>query len=335
MPKKIRDIFNKRFWKHYLCITLGCFLLAFGDAVFITPFQLMPGGIISVGVIVQCFVDLSGSHAQVIDIVTWCLQIILLVVSFIFLGKRFTLRTLFASFVYPLFFTLLYRIPMIDGLPVGQALANMVIETSGESTATLPVLLISAIFGGAFIGAGVAFTYLGDGSSGGFDVLCVLSAKHTPIKEAMASFLIDATLVIVGIFCTKQLTPGLLGILAALVCAIAIQFVYSRSSTYVIAEIISDEYEKIIDYVVTKMERTTTVLDGIGAYSGKERKVIRVAFSNRELQAFRDFIAQTDPKAFVTFTNASMINGEGFDPLIARKKARKEKKNKGDASNGE
>ena len=63
--------------------------------------------------------------------------------------------------------------------------------------------------------------------------------------------------------------------------------------------------------------------------------MIRVAFSNRELQAFRDFIAQTDPKAFVTFTNASMINGEGFDPLIARKKARKEKKNKGDASNGE
>ena len=335
MPKKIRDIFNKRFWKHYLFITLGCFFLAFGDAVFITPFQLIPGGIISVGVIVQYFVDLSGSTLQVIDIVTWGLQLILLVISFLFLGKKFTLRTLFATFVYPFFFTLLYRIPIIDGLPLGEALAKMVIETSGEGGPTLSVLMIAAVFGGAFIGAGVAFTFLGDGSSGGFDVLCVLSAKHTPIKEAMASFIIDGTLVVVGIFCTRQLAPGLLGILAALVCAIAIQFVYSRSSTYVIAEIISDEYEKIIDYVVTKMERTTTVLDGVGAYSGKERKVIRVAFSNRELQAFRDFIAQTDPRAFVTFTNASMINGEGFDPLIARKKAKKEPKEKGDSARGE
>lgn len=322
MRKKIRDLFTRRLVHNYILITIGCFLLAFGDAVFISPFGLVPGGLISVGIIVQHFIDLSGSTFQVIDIVTWGLQLILLVVSFFFLGKSFTMRTMFATFVYPAFLTLLYRVPMVDNLPLGEFLAHLLVEPVGGDYQNIAVLLLAAIFGGAFIGAGVAFTFLGDGSSGGFDVLCVLCAKHTPIKEAAATFIIDGTLVLIGMICTRQLTLGLIGILAAFTCALAIQFVYAKTSSYVIAEIISDEYEKIIDYVVTKMDRTTTIIDAVGAYSGQEKKVIRVAFSKREMQGFRDFIAQTDPRAFLTFTTASMINGEGFDPLVTRKKAK-------------
>lgn len=329
MAKSLRDIFTKHFWKRILFITLGCFLLAFGDAVFITPFGLIPGGIISVGIIVQHFLDVGGIAFQVVDIVTWALQVILLVISFLFLGKEFTLRTLYATIIYPLFFTLLYRIPVVDGQTLGNYLAKLLISTSQEGVLTTATLLISAIFGGAFIGSGVALTYLGDGSSGGFDVLCVLTSRHTPINEAAMSFIIDGSLVVAGIFCTMNLSFGLLGIVAAFVCAIAIQFIYSKTTSYVIAEIISDKSDEIIDYVINKMERTTTVIEGVGAYTGETRKMLRVAFSNRELHDFREFIGQVDPRAFVTFTNASMINGEGFDPLVS---TRKQKKNSEDRS---
>ena len=54
-----------------------------------------------------------------------------------------------------------------------------------------------------------------------------------------------------------------------------------------------------------------------GGYSNKEKVLLRVAFSRRELFPFRSFIASVDPRAFVTFTKASMINGEGFDPLTS------------------
>lgn len=323
MPKKIREIFSRRNVHNYLLIALGCFLLAFGDAVFISPFGLIPGGVISVGVIIQHFVTLSGSTFQVIDIVTWGLQLVLLVVSFLFLGKKFTLHTLFATLIYPLFFTLLYRVPIAKGLPIGQYLASLIVEPANGDYQNISILILSALFGGAFIGAGVGFTFSADGSTGGFDVLCVLSAKHGLTKESTASFSIDASLVLIGIICTKQLAFGLLGILAALVCAVAIQFVYDKHSSYVIAEIISDEYEKIVNYVIEKMDRSTTIIDGIGAYSKENKKVLRVCFSKRQLLDFRDFIAQADPKAFITFTDASMINGEGFDPLKARRKKKK------------
>ena len=104
--------------RNYALIVLGCFLLAAGDAIFITPFNILPGGIISVGIIVQQFVDAAGIDFQVVDIVTWILQISLLIVSFIFLGKKFTLHTFFATLIYPGIFTILYRIPMVNGLPI-------------------------------------------------------------------------------------------------------------------------------------------------------------------------------------------------------------------------
>ena len=326
MRKSLREILNKKLWKATIFITLGCFLLALGDAVFIAPFGLIPGGIISVGIIVQHFLDLAGIAFQAVDIVTWILQVILLVVSFLFLGKEFTLRTIYATVVYPLFFTLLYRVPVVGQQTLGNYLAELLVSTSQEHDISTATLLISAIFGGALIGSGVALTYLGDGSSGGFDVFCVIIARHTPIKEATTSFIIDGSLVLIGIFFTKNLSLGLLGILAAFCCAIAIQLIYSKTSSYVIAEIISEKSEEITDYVIHKMERTTTVIEGVGAYTGESRKVLRVAFASRELHDFREFIGKVDPRAFVTFTNASMINGEGFDPLVRSKKGNKNSK---------
>ena len=47
--------------RNYILILLGCALLAFGDVAFITPLHLVTGGVLSVGVIVQYFVDLSGA----------------------------------------------------------------------------------------------------------------------------------------------------------------------------------------------------------------------------------------------------------------------------------
>ena len=48
--------------------------------------------------------------------------------------------------------------------------------------------------------------------------------------------------------------------------------------------------------------------------------IMRVCLSKRELYRFKEFIAEVDPRAFVTFNTAAKINGEGFDPLVKPKK---------------
>lgn len=296
---------------NYLLITLGCFLLAFGDVAFLVPLNLVTGGVASVGVIVQWLIAQSGSTLQIVDIVTWALQVILLIVSFIFLGKKFTLHTLFASIVYPLFFTLLYRFHLCDFV------SKQLVSVPGEPDA-LAKTLLAGIFAGAFVGGGVAVTYFGDGSTGGFDVISVIIARHSSIKEALSAFFIDGSLIVIGMFCMKDIPVGLIGILSALVCALMVQYCYVNANSYIIADIVSKNYEEIMDYVHKHMEHATTVIDATGGYTGSDRKILRVAFNKRELYDFRNFIGQADPEAFVTFTQASMINGEGFDPLVRK-----------------
>ena len=317
--------------KNISFIIIGCALLAFGDAAFIAPLNLVTGGVLSVGVIIQHFINLSGNTFNFIDIVTWIMQIILLIISFIFLGKKFTLRTLFATLLYPLLLTLFMRVPIGGASSLGELVSRQftkevitgatlvngeLVVTTGESFA---LTLLGGIVGGACVGAGVGITYHGDGSTGGLDVVSVIIARHSSVKEAASAFFMDGSLVLIGMLCTQDLPKGFIGILSALVCAFAIQAIFVNTTSFVIADIISCESDKITAYVNQEMDRTTTLIQAVGGYSGKEKTILRVCLSRRELYRFKAFIAEVDPRAFVTLTQAAMINGEGFDPLVRPK----------------
>lgn len=309
MKGKLRDNKALKLVHKYLMLSFGCFLLAFGSAAFISPLELVTGGVLSVGIIVQYFV---GPSFYVVDIVTWAIQILMLIVSFIFLGKRYTLRTVYAVLVYPALFSLLTRLPIAGGMDVGSYIARYFIGPNGVDWA---LRILAGITGGVFIGAGVGVCYFAGGSTGGFDVIASIIARHTPMKESLSALIIDASLVIIGIFFMKDLVNGIVGVISALTCALMVQYVYVNSARFVIADIISSEYEAIQRYVHETMERASTVIEVTGGYTGEDKKILRVAFSKRELANFRAYIASVDPRAFVTFTQASMINGEGFDPL--------------------
>ena len=312
--------------RYYVLITLGCFILAFGDAAFLSPMNLVTGGVLSIGIISQHFVTLAGSDFYIVDIVVWAVQLILLLVSFLILGKNFTLRTMYATLIYPALFTLLTRVPIVDG----QSLGNFIASRFQSDPQDTGLLILAGIFGGVCVGAGVSVTYFAGGSTGGLDVLSVIIAKKTPIKEAISAFIMDAILVLTGIFLLRNLVLGLIGVISAFTCALAIQYIYVNANAFIIADIISEKYEEIMDYVHSTMDHATTVIDAVGGYTGTGRKILRVAFSKRELNQFRQFIGQVDPRAFVTFTQASMINGEGFDPLVNQKNNTDSAENNGD-----
>lgn len=307
--------------KNYLLITVGCFVLAAGAAIFITPNNLVTGGLSSIAIIVQYFINKSGSTFMAVDLVNWALQLLFLGISFIFLGKHYTIRTVYSSLVYPLFFSLLYRLPLAGGMSIG----NYVYSNMYAGGFDYAILLLAGIFGGALVGTGVAISYAGGGTTGGLDVLSVIIAKHTPVKEGFSSFLMDGSLVLAGLFIMKDINRGLIGILSAATCGLLIQIVYVRGSSFIIADIITEKPDEIRKYVETEMDRTTTIIAAKGGYTQQDKPIVRVAFSRREAQPFKSFIARTDPHAFVTLTTASMINGEGFVPLVEKNHKKRKK----------
>lgn len=318
MVKSLRNKLSKKKYYHEIknlfFVIVGCFLLAFADAVFLTPTKIVSGGVVSVGIIVNHFLS-PILHTDVNDIVVIATQAILWVIGLIAIGWKFSLRTLMASIAYPLFYTILFR------LDAGKAMGFDFLYVIEDGSFKTVYLLLAGLFGGALAGAGVAVAYLGNGSTGGFDIISFIIARYSNMKEDVSGLIIDTTLIVIGIATMRDMRNGLIGIIAAFACAAAVQYIYVNSDTFVIVDIISSENEKIQDYIHKELGHGTTVIDTVGGYSGEEKKLIRVVIYQIETTELRNYIAQIDPKAFVSFTQAKTINGEGFEPFAVSHKA--------------
>ena len=126
------------------------------------------------------------------------------------------------------------------------------------------------------------------------------------------------------------------GILGAFIASIAVeQFYSSRTDSYGV-DIITDKPEEIVKFAIDELDRSATIFNVTGAYSGDEKKMVRILFSKREYSKIRSGIASIDSKAFCSFFRTLFVGGEGFDYLQAQnessikliKKYNKSKKDK-------
>ena len=293
---------------NYVAIILGTFLLAFGSVIFLTKAELVAGGVSGIAIIIQHFVSV-----QIYDYLVAALTVLFWFIGLIFLGKDFALKTALSSLLYIGFTFLFKRVVFFDELAktfAGEQLAGN--------------LILCGIFGGVFIGGGVAITFLGGGSSGGIDVVQLLLSKYTGIKESVSGFLIDGIIILVGMFSMQLWVQSLCGILSSFVTAVLIEIVYIKNQTAYQVDIISDKWEEISRYAQDELERGATIIRAEGGYKGEERVILRVVFDRFQYEKIKKYIASVDPKAFVTYTQTNAVFGEGFKKHT--KKIKKTKK---------
>ena len=292
---------------NYVAIILGTFLLAFGSVIFLTKAELVAGGVSGIAIIIQHFVSV-----QIYDYLVAGLTIFFWLIGLIFLGKDFALKTALSSLLYIGFTFLFKRVVFFDELAktfAGEQLAGN--------------LILCGIFGGVFIGGGVAITFLGAGSSGGIDVVQLLLSKYTGIKESVSGFLIDGIIILVGMFSMQLWVQSLCGILSSFVTAALIEIVYIKNQTAYQVDIISDKWEEISRYAQDELERGATIIRAEGGYKGEERVILRVVFDRFQYEKIKKYIASVDPKAFVTYTQTNAVFGEGFKKHTKKKKKTK------------
>lgn len=298
MAKKITRIEIFSIICNNILIIIGSVLLAIGAAIFLTRLHIVSGGLSGIGIIVQNYFP----DYQVIDIVVWIASGILWIVGLFTLGKTFAFRTLVSTLIYPLFLSLFLRI---------ETFQNIAIQVAGDGEAGNVILC--GLFAGVFVGSGVAITFLGKGSTGGVDVLVALFAKYTRLKESVWSFIIDAFIILLSMI----LIPGnwinsLVGILSAFITAMMIEFIYNSNMSSYQADVISSHWQEISKFAQDELGRGATIIKAEGGYQGDERIIVRVVFEKKSFDKFAKYIAKVDPKAFVTYTQAKAVYGEGF-----------------------
>ena len=291
--------------KNICLVILGTVILAFGTGVFLFPFDIITGGIAGIAItlnnLIHEFEFLAfKSYDIYVFVVTWGLFLLGLFV----LGKSFSLKTLISTIVYSPVFSISVRL-------VESGVFNNFFDISAQYSEIS--VLLGSVFGGAFVGVGCAIAFLGGGSTGGTDIIAFVICKwFKRLRSSVVIFIVDVAVVLAGIFVLKDLTLSLLGIASAFICAIVIDKLFLGESQAFIAQIVSDKFEEINQAIISKLDRTTTILEATGGFSKKGKKVVMVSFTMRQYSTLINIVNIIDKTAFVSIHRAHEINGEGW-----------------------
>ena len=302
-----QDIFKTV--KNVGLIIVGTLIIALGTSLFMLPYDLVTGGLSGYAIVLSRLIPPEIlSVEMIITILTW----VLFFLGLIILGKSFAMKTLVSTIVYPIGVALFANITSPDFL--GGFFNLRLSQYSGVG------VLLAAVFSGVLVGFGCALSFLGGGSTGGVDVIAFVICKiFKKLRSSVVIFAVDATAVIFGMFVIGDFVLSLLGIVSAFVAALMVDKVFIGGSKAFVAHIVTEEYEEINKLIIEKLDRTSTMLDVTGGYSGEDKKMLMVSFSMNEYSELMNIINKTDREAFMTVNQAHEINGEGWTKYAYKK----------------
>lgn len=306
-----------RWWSSIAQIVFGCFLVAVAFVVFINPYDMVPGGIYGLALVLHnLFPSIQvGTFGYMFDVPLICTALLLF-------GGTFGGRTIFASFITPGIMNLLDILvypneAAIEALNPTQLLGGH-INLSED-------LMLAAIIGGVFSGVGVGLVIRNNAATGGTDITGMLLHKYAKMKFANGVLLSDAIIVLAGLivigFGVGTGKPH--GVMLSLYSAVCI-FVNAKvlgytidgasrdKLLYIICEQHSDEMRH---YILHDLNRGGTYLKAKGMYTDHDKEMIFLVVNRKEVRTVQQKIKDFDPTAFVVVTDAYDTFGKGFKPF--------------------
>ena len=306
-------------WREMITIVFGCTMCAIGFVFFINPYNIVPGGVYGMGIVLH-----NIFPAIQVGTFGYMMDIPLLAIALLLFGKTFGGRTLFAAFITPG----LMNIISAAAYPTQEALQAL--DPSllmGGAIDLSDHLMLSCILGGTIIGAGLGLVVRSNATTGGTDIIAMILNRylHIPFSRGVLiadTFVVLAGLVVIGfgIGTDNGEAGGWLLSLYSLICI----FVASRVIDYVIDGasydkllfIISNTHsEALRQYIIGDMERGGTYIKASGMYSKEEKEMIFLVVSRREVAQVQRKIREIDPTVFLVVTDAYDTYGEGFKPF--------------------
>ncbi len=276
--------------KDHLFIILGSFIYAFAWAGFLIPNKLTIGGAPGIGSILYYafgFPDINVTYAVI--------NVVLLLLALKILGKKFCLRTIFGVFFCWLFLFLLPK--FID---------HAIVENQP---------FMSAIIGGILCGVGVGMVFISNGSTGGTDIVAAIVNKYRNITFGRMYLYTDAIIISSSYFVYHSVEKVIYGYIILCIMTYVCDMVINGIRASVQLLIFSDKWEEIANHINEDIHRGVTVLDGMGWYSKKPRKVLVVLVKRTEANNLNRLIKMIDPQAFISQSSVLGVYGQGFDKI--------------------
>jgi uncharacterized membrane-anchored protein YitT (DUF2179 family) len=292
---------TKQWFRAYLLILTGSFILAAGFVFFINPYHIVPGGVYGIGIVVH---SLTKNMFPIwpegfpIGLFGLLMNIPLTIIGIKILGPRFGVKTIVGFILTSLF---------MDGLTM------MVGEN--DPLGLQDQILLSTIFGGLLVGFGLGLIFKSKATSGGSDIVAMIFAKYTGLPVGQLLIYVDSVIVLAGLVVFQDWKIPLYSWIVIFITGKVIDVTLQGIGYDKAVLIISDKHELIREKIIHDLNRGGTIFTGTGLFQHNERQMIYTVVTRRELEILKGFIKETDPMAFLTVIEANETIGNGFKPL--------------------
>lgn len=260
-----------------LGVILGSIAVALSFNLFLIPHKILSSGIGGIAIIVGILTPFNTG------IVNFVLNLPILILGYIGLGKRFIFYTVVSVFTLSAALDIIPQYPLVSDA------------------------LLSSIFGGVIAGAGVGFVFNCYGSTGGFDVLGMLLSRKKDIQLGGFLIALNAIVVIIsGFFFNWDV--ALNSLLSIYITGKVIDAIHTKNRKITLM-IVTNKAEDMKQKLLSSLVRGITLLDGEGAYSNEKKRILMTVISREELTSMKSIISEVDPQAFVNITETVEVLG--------------------------
>ena len=269
--------------KSSLITLCGLTLTAFGVSLFYIPNRIVTGGVSGVSAILYTVGVAPG-------IVYFTANILLVLISFKVLGKRFAFRS-----------------------AISTVILSALVQLFSEFPPITDNFFIAAFFGSLISGFGTAITFSEGSNTGGSDILGRLiqhKIPYFPIGRLL--LIIDGVIIFISLLIFKNSELAFYGIFGLIVSSTVIDFFMDRLNSSKLALVVTENGEEISNAIMVNSRRGVTILDARGAYSKNNKKLLICAIKNSQMPDFHKMITEADENAFIIFLKSEKIFGTGF-----------------------
>ena len=276
----------KKWGKDLAYDLMGSLLQAFGVWCFIEPCMIAPGGASGFALLINHMTGLP------VGTLTLIINVPLLISAYIFLDKKIALKTVRTVILMTL---------ILDG-----CVSPWIPQYIGDR-------LISSVFGGILVGAGMALIFMEGSTTGGGDILAKLLQKKFPyMHTGYAIMIIDTVVIGTSIIIFGQLEAALYGIISMVCTTQAIDAILYGMNKGTMVMIHSSRNHEIARLIMARLDRGTTFFRSVGGYSQKECETLMCVVDRKQFYLVKEIIDSCDPGAFVIVSETKEVYGEGF-----------------------
>ena len=273
---------SKRVVLDWLMITFGVLLVAIAVYFFMMPLGITVGTATALAMVISNFVPLP------VSVITMILNVGLLVLGFLLIGREFGAKTVYTAMLLPVMLWVLETL-----------LPNVVSLTNDPLLDVICYILVVSI--------GIAILFSHNASSGGLDIVAKLMNKYLRIDLGQAMSISGILVAASGALC-YEIKTVVISILGTYFCGLVVDhFIFGLNLKRRVC-IISPKLDEITNFVLYDLHSGATINEIIGAYDNKPKREIITIVDKQEYKKLMDYVKRTDPKAFITVYSVNEIS---------------------------